>query len=140
MNASHKTAENITMPQFGEEGWLQKAINYLNLAALSPDERMHYERDIVRCVAIENKIEEEKQEALNKLRAELELEKQAAIENVKAEMEQKKQAAIENLVKKEKAEIANSIAINMLKQGYNFETIASITGLSQEEIRKLKAI
>ena len=53
MKASLKTAENMTMPQFWGESWLQKASNFLNLAAMTPEERMHYERDIARNVAIE---------------------------------------------------------------------------------------
>ncbi len=44
----------------------------------------------------------------------------------------------EETVKKEKQETANSIAINMIKQGFSTEAIASITSLTIEEIKKLQ--
>ena len=103
-------SRTLTMPELSGEGWLKKAMDFLERAVMTPEERLHFEMDIVRTVAVENKIEEEKQAAV--------------------EIERKKgEVALE--------ENNRRIGKVLKNQGVGFDKISLATGLTIDEIEQL---
>jgi len=147
------TIEDVfTPPEFWTEEWIDKAIEALKYASMTPDERDVAQRMIVKAVhhveiakdrkrAIKRAEEEKKRAEEEKERAEAEKERAEAAEK-KIEAEKKKTEAekkrADKAEKKSKLQITNSV-IRMLKMNVTPNDITKmIDGISLEEVLVIK--
>lgn len=108
-----KITDTFTPPAFWLEEWIQNAVEQLDMAKMTPEEREYAERQIVKAVAM-------KEEWKRREEAE-----------IKAEQ-------FEIKVKKLEEQTAQTI-INLLKHNMSAKNIANITGQSIEKIMEIKA-
>ena len=102
----HNTPEK-PFPKLSGEGWLQKAIDYLDTASMTSKQRINFERAIIRNVAIEQKQKEEKEQFIKKI------------------TEETTEKTLKDLAKKFK------------EDGVSIEIIVKATSLSKETIELL---
>lgn len=60
------------------------------------------------------------------------------LDDIKEAEERAYQEAFEEAFKKGQEEVAEEVARNLLKEGYEIEWIAEVTGLSKEQMEKLR--
>ncbi len=58
MKNLQKKADDLPVPQFWGEGWLEKAKNYLDKAQMTPEQRMMFEVTMAKSAVVEQHIEE----------------------------------------------------------------------------------
>ena len=119
MKNLEKILDNIQLPHFLSEDWIDQAIKKLDRSKMTPEQRMHFEMSLAKQASILEMIKEEKRQLRREVKKEVR-------EEVKKE------------VREELREETNKTTAQKMKnKGIEISIISEITGLSIEEIKEL---
>ena len=95
MKLTDTAPQDVTLPDFMREGWLEETLAELDRARLTPEERAHWEMTIAGNMSMVAAYKEEVKQAREEVRKEMEIIKRETEARVKAET---KRQAIEKLL------------------------------------------
>ena len=147
--------EDLVFPAFFKEGWIADAIKELDLVAMSPEQRYHYEKDLAQAASeyyhYQEEMEKIREEERELAQQQIELERQIAREEerkiAQQKIEQEKEIAQQKIeqekeIAQQKIEQEKEIAQQKIEQEKESAILQllDLKVLSNEQIAKIQNV
>ena len=139
MKNLEKILDNIQLPHFLSEDWIDQAIKKLDRSKMTPEQRMHFEMSLAKQASILEMIKEERRQLRREVKEEIRVEVRDEVkEEVSVEIKKEVRDEVKEEVRQELREETNKTTAQKMKnKGIEISIISEITGLSIEEIKEL---